>query len=167
MPSDVSRSAASTLLIPPIIPATRQETAAREEIARFRWEQLFLSLDTMSDGTILFTAGDLTRRISDWLDQARIARWVAIASRLLRLSIAVEPGDEITFRTPQLQARQDARIAFRRCFTGEPSLVGLEIESASTGVALSADLTIPQAQSVLASLGAAVGEASQLARGAR
>jgi hypothetical protein len=137
------------------------------ELARFRWEGVFLSLDTMSDGTILFAAGDETRRISDWLDQARIARWVVIASRILRLSVVVEPGDDVTFRTPQLRARQDARIVFRRRFTAERSVVELRIESASTGVELSADLTIAQAQSVLASLGAAVAEASQMARGAR
>jgi hypothetical protein len=168
LPSDVSRSAPSTLLTPPITPAIDPgSVAVGEEIARFRWERVFLSLDTMPDGTILFAAGDETRRISDWLDHARIAPWVVIASRVLRLSIAVDPGDEVTFRTPQLLANQDARLAFRRRFTAERSLVELRIESSTTGVELCADLTIAQAQSVLASLGAAVGEASQMARGAR
>lgn len=169
MPSDVSRSAASSPLLGPTTnPATEPGTsAAGQEIARFRWEGVFLALDALPDGAVLFTAGDDRHRISDWLETSRIAPWVMIASRALRLSITVDDGDEVTFRTPQLRARQDAVIAFCRRFASDASPVELRIESPSTAVALSATLTLTQAQCFLASLGAAVGEAFELTRGAR
>jgi hypothetical protein len=166
---DIARSVAlTTVLAPSPSPITDRGAAALgEEIARFHWAGVSLSLDALPDGTILFAAGNETHRISDWLDPLRIAAWVVIASRILRLSIEVESGDEVVFRTPQLRAQQDALIAVSRRLGADASRLQLRIESPSTGVELAADLSVPQAQSLLASLGAAVGEASQIVRGVR
>ena len=169
MPSDVTVPAPSTTLLspPPLVSASEAQVANGQEVARFRWGSVFLNLDAQADGKVRFAAGDETQRISDWLHHDLIAPWVAVASRLLRLEIVVEPGDEVIFRAPQLRAAQDATISLARRFLTDVSIVWLRIASGSTGVTISTELPASQALSFLGSLGAAVGVASEMSRGLR
>jgi hypothetical protein len=169
LPSDVTAPLSSTTRLSPPAPqpASEAQVAGGQEVARFHWGSVFVSLDAQPDGNVLFAAGDETQRISDWLQHEVIAPWVAAASRLLRLDIEVEPGDEVVFRAPQLLATQDATISLARRFLADVSSVWLRVASASSGVTISAELPVSHALSFLGSLGTAVGVAAELSRGTR